>query len=125
MASHILSGAMEINEASQRDDVAKQPLRLDWIVCLISASLATFVLASISVSACCLHCGSSALWSLLKYCAIAKFVARAYAGDNSSENGLLKKKGWPIIVTGSAAAPAQTWGSQFFELRVIAHRNSA
>jgi hypothetical protein len=29
-------------------------------------------------------------------------------------------KGWPIIVTGSAAAPAQTWGSQFFELRVIA-----
>jgi hypothetical protein len=29
-------------------------------------------------------------------------------------------KGWPIIVTGSAAPPAQTWGSQFFELRVIA-----
>jgi hypothetical protein len=28
-------------------------------------------------------------------------------------------KGWPIIVTGSAAPPAQTWGSQFFELRVI------
>ena len=122
MASHNLSGAMEINEASQDDGVATQPLRSRLDRMPNKRLLATFVLASISVSALLL-----ALWPIFSVVVAAK-VLRAIASSllgptlviSLRKRTAQEMKGWPIIVTGSAAPPAQTWGSQFFELRVIA-----
>jgi hypothetical protein len=83
--------------------------------------LATFVVASITVSA-----------LLLFSVAVAAEVLRAVASSllgpmlviSLPKTDCSRNESWPIIVTGSAAPPAQTWGTPFLRIARNSHRNS-